>query len=156
MHKIKYIIDLTNEEQEQLLALTRRGTSSVRKIKRAQILLRAATDESDGHIAEAVGSSPATVYRTRKRFVEEGGLQALNERPRPGQPRKLDGRQEAHLIAVACSDAPKGHTHWTMRLLAGKVVELGFAESISPETVRQTLKKTNLSLGSTNSGAFRR
>jgi len=102
-----------------------------------------------------VGTSAATVYRTRRRFVEEG-LEALNERPRPGQPRKLTGKAEAHLIAVACSDPPEGHTHWTMRLLAGKVVELGFAESVSPETVRQTLKKTNLSPGRRSNGAFPR
>ena len=77
---------------------------------------------------------------------------AINDRPRPGQERKLDGRQEAHLIAFACSAAPEGHTHWTLQLLADKVVELEFAESISLETVRQLLKKTNSSRGRRRSG----
>ena len=89
----------------------------------------------------------ATVARARKRYVEEG----LGG-PRPGQERKLDGRQEAHLIAFACSAAPEGHTHWTLQLLADKVVELEFAESISLETVRQLLKKTNSSRGRRRSG----
>jgi transposase len=83
----------------------------------------------------------------RQRFVEEGLESALNERPRPGQRRKLDGKQEAHLVAVACSQAPAGHARWTLQLLADKVVELEFADSISPETVRQVLKKTNSSRG---------
>tara|TARA_Y100000310_G_C20555852_1_gene750482 strand:+ start:89 stop:517 length:429 start_codon:yes stop_codon:yes gene_type:complete len=141
MAKFKYVVDLTDEERDHMLGLTQRGRSSARKIKRAHILLKADQDSSDEHIAEVVGSSSSTVHRTRKRFVEEG-LEALDERPRPGQPRKLTGKHEAHLIAVTCSDPPEGHARWTLRLLAGKVVELGFAPSISPETVRQTLKKT--------------
>ena len=80
--------------------------------------------------------------RLRKRFVEGGLERALNEDARPGQKRKLDGRSEASLAAIACSNAPAGHEHWTMRLLAGKLVELGIVESISHETVRLTLKKT--------------
>ena len=87
--------------------------------------------------------STATVSRIRRRFVEGGLEQGLTEKPRPGQRRKLSGKQEAHMIAVACSTPPEGHGRWTLRLLAGKVVELGFASSISPETVRQVLKKTN-------------
>jgi transposase len=152
MSKIKYTVDLTDEEREYVLEVTRRGKSSARKIKRAQILLKASEGGSDAQIAEAVDTSTTTVFRTRKRFVEESVLEALNERPRPGQPRKLDGKQEAHVIAVACSEPPEGHTHWTLRLLAGKVVELGFAESISPETVRKTLKKTNSNPGGKSSG----
>ena len=155
MPKIKYTVDLTEEEREHLLGLTQRGKSSVRKIKRAQMLLKADDGLGDEQIAEAVGTSSSTVHRTRKRFVEEG-LAALTERPRSGQPRKLDGRQEAHLIAVTCSGPPEGHVRWTLRLLAGKLVELGFVSSISPETVRQTLKKTNSSLGGKPSGAFQR
>ena len=81
--------------------------------------------------------NPATVARARKRYVEEGLEAAINDRPWPGRERKLDGRQEAHLIAFACSAAPEGHTHWTLQLLADQVVELEFAESISLETVRQ-------------------
>ena len=98
---------------------------------------------SDPKIAEAISMSADTVARVRKRFAEEGLERALNERPRPGQKRKLDGRQEAHLVAIACSDAPEGHTHWTLQLLADKVVEMEFAQSVSLETIRQILKKTN-------------
>ena len=94
----------------------------------------------------------ATVARARKRYVEEGLEAAINDRPWPGRERKLDGRQEAHLIAFACSAAPEGHTHWTLQLLADQVVELEFAESISLETVRQILKKTNSSPGRRKSG----
>ena len=84
--------------------------------------------------------------------MEEGLEAAINDRPRPGQERKLDGKQEAHLIAFACSAAPAGHTHWTLQLLADQVVELEFADSISLETVRQMLKKTNSSRGRSRSG----
>lgn len=152
MSKTIYVIDLTDQEREQLLEVTRRGKSSARKIKRAHILLKASEGVSEEQIAQTVDTSLSTVLRTRKRFVAEG-LDALNERPRSGQPRKFDGKQEAHIIAVACSEPPEGHTHWTLRLLAGKVVELGFAESVSSETVRKTLKKTNSSRGGKSSGA---
>ena len=155
MPKIKYVVDLNEQEREHLLEVTRHGKSSARKIKRAHMLLKADQDLSDVQIAQAVDTSRATVLRTRKRFVEEG-LEALNERPRSGQPNKLDGRQQAHIIAVACSDPPQGHAHWTLRLLAAKVVQLDFAESISPETVRKMLKKTNSNPGRKSSGAFPR
>ena len=155
MPKIRYIVDLTDGEREHLLGVTQRGKWSSRKIKRAQILLKSSQGLGDEQISEAVATSLATVFRTRRRFVEEG-LLALDEHRRPGQPRKLDGKQEAHVIAMACSEPPQGHSHWALRLLAKKVVELGFAESISPETVRQTLKKTNSSPGRNASGASRR
>jgi hypothetical protein len=96
----------------------------------------------------------STVWRTRRGCVEGGVDHALRERPRPGQRPKLDGKQEAHLIAVACSNPPEGHARWTLRLLAGKVVELGFTEAYSHEAVRKLLKKTNSSLGGKPSGAF--
>lgn len=152
MPAIKYIVDLTDQEREELLQLIRRGKPAARKVTRARILLKAAEGWSDHQVAEALDIGTATVGRTRQRFVEEGLASALKERPRPGQHRKLDGKQEAHLIAVACSQAPEGHTRWTLRLLAGKVVELGFADSIAPETVRQILKKTNSSPGRKPSG----
>ena len=155
MPKIKYVVDLNEQEREHLLEVTRHGKSSARKIKRAHMLLKADQDLSDVQIAQAVDTSTATVLRTRKRFVEEG-LDALNERPRSGQPNKLDGKQQAHIIAVACSSPPQGHTHWTLRLLASKVVQLGFADSISPETVRKILKKTNSNPGRKSNGAFPR
>jgi len=97
----------------------------------------------------------ATVERTRQRFVE-ANLEALNERPRPGGHRKLNGKQEAHLIAVAGTPAPGGQARWTLQLLAEHVVELGFAESIARATVRQVRKKTRSSPGGTDSGACRR
>jgi transposase len=137
----KYIVDLTAEEREHLLQVIRRGQQSARKITRARILLKAADGWPDDHIAAALDVGVATVERTRKRFVE-ANLAALNDRPRPGARPKLDGKQEAHVIALACSQAPEGQAHWTLRLLAGKVVELGFAESFSREAVRRVLKKT--------------
>ena len=155
MPKIKYVVDLNEQEREHLLEVTRHGKSSARKIKRAHMLLKATQGLSDEQIAQAVDTSRATVLRTRKRFVEEG-LEALNERPRSGQPNKLDGRQQAHIIAVACSEPPQGRARWTLRLLAAKVVQLDFAESISPETVRKILKKTNSNPGRKSSGAFPR
>ena len=143
----KYIVDLTSEERQKLLELTRKGKQSVRKIRRARILLKADQGWKDREIMAALDTSSTTVERTRKRFVEGGLEKALNEDPRPGQRRKLDGRGEAHLIALACSQAPAGHSHWTLRLLADELVELGVVESISHETVRQTLKKTRSSPG---------
>ena len=107
---------------------------------------------TDAQIATALNTGEATVERTRKRFVEEG-LGALNERPRPGARPKLKGKQAAHVIALACSQAPEGRRRWTLRLLADKVVELGFAESFSREAVRRVLKKTKPGPGSTSSGA---
>lgn len=112
-----------------------------RQFKRAMILLKANEGLTDAQIISAVDVSRPCIERIRKRFVEGGLERALNEDPRPGQRRKLDGRVEAQLITIACSQAPEGHDHWTMRLLAGKLVELRVVESILHETVRQTLKK---------------
>jgi transposase len=138
-----YIVKLSGEERQTLLDLTRKGEIKARMMKRAMILLKADEGLTDPEIMAAVNVSRPTVERIRKRFVEGGLERALNEDPRPGQKRKLDGRGEAHLIAVACSDPPSGHEHWTLRLLAGRLVELGVVEGISHETVRRTLKKTN-------------
>ena len=132
--------------------VSRRGKPSVRTVKRALALLKADEGLRDREIADVLLINAATVARVRKRYVEEGLEAAINDRPRPGRERKLDGKQEAHLIAFACSAAPEGHARWTLQLLAGKVVELEFAESISLETVRQMLKKTNSSLGRRKSG----
>ena len=110
----------------------------------------------DGEIAGVLLINAATVARVRKRFVEEGLEAAINDKPRPGRERKLDGKQEAHLVAIACSNPPEGHVNWTLHLLADKVVELEFAGSISLETVRQILKKTNSSRGRRKNGAFPR
>ncbi len=138
----KYVVKLELSEREQLLDLTRKGKIGARKMKRAQILLKADEGWKDDDIIRALNTSRSTVERTRKRLVEGGLDKALNEDPRPGQRTKLDVKAQAHLVALACSDAPGGREHWPLRLLADKLVELGVVESISHETVRQTLKKT--------------
>ena len=149
MAAIKYKVKLTESERTCLNAVSHRGKPSVRTVQRAPALLKADEGLGDREIAGVLLINAATVARAGKRYVEEGLEAAINDRPRPGRERKLDGQQEAHpvsstgqaLIAFACSAAPAGHTHWTLQLLAGKVVELEFAESISFETVRQILKK---------------
>jgi transposase len=151
MAKKKYLVDLTAEERHTLEQLLQKGKSNARKLTRARILLQADEGLTDEEIATGLNVGLATVERTRQRFVE-ANLEALNERPRPGGQRKLSGKQEAHLIALACTPAPNGQAHWTLQLLADKVVELGFAESIARETVRQVLKKTPSSPGCTGSG----
>ena len=132
----KYIVKLEPAEREQLLVLTGKGEIGARTMKRAQILLKADEDWKDEDIMRALNTSRSTVERTRKRWVEGGLDKALNEDPRPGQRPKLDGKAEAHLVALACSDAPGGGEHWPLRLLADKLVELGAVETISHETVR--------------------
>lgn len=139
---IKYRVDLSAAERRQLLELIGKGKHGARTLSRARVLLKADEGMKDEDVAAALNIGLATVGRVRQRFVEEGLERALKEGPRPGAPSKLDERQCAHLIAIACSEAPEGHDHWTLRLLAGKVVELGFTDSYSHETVRQTLKKT--------------
>ncbi len=161
MAAIKYKVKLTESERSRLNEVSHRGKLSVRTVKRALALLKADEGLRDGEIADVLLINAATVARTRKRFVEEGLEAAINDQPRPGRERKLDGKQEAHpvsstgqvLVAVACSSPPEGHVSWTLQLLAGEVVELEFAESISLETVRQLLKKTNSNRGRRRNGA---
>lgn len=141
MSNKRYIIELSEEERAELVELTRKGKVSARKGSRARILLKAAEGWTDEQIVAALDTSVRTVERIRKRFVEGGLEKALNEDPRPGARRKLDGRGEAYLIALACSEAPDDLERWTLRALAGRLVELGVVESISREAVRQTLKK---------------
>jgi len=137
----KYHVNLTEEERNCLQALLKGGQAKARKIARAHILLLADEDKTDEAIAGALHVGLATVARTRQRFVEGGLEWALTERPRPGAARKLDGKAEAFLIALACTDAPEGRECWTMQLLADRLVELGLVEEISDETVRRTLKR---------------
>jgi transposase len=153
--KKKYRVALSTEERTTLEQLLRRGKAGTRKLTRARILLKADEGLSDEEVAAALYVSTATVGRTRQRFVEEN-LGALDEHARPGAQRKLTGKQEAHVIAVACTPAPEGHARWTLRLLADKVVELGFADAIAHETVRQVLKKTSSNHGSSSNGACRK
>ena len=140
----KHIVTLTKEERDELLELTGSGELSVRKMKRALILLRADDGWKDREIVGALNTSRPTVERIRRRYVEGGLEKALNEDPRPGARKKLDGRAEAHLMALACSEeGPADGDHWTLRAIADELVELGLVESISHETVRQYLKKTD-------------
>ena len=155
MARKKYVVDLTAEERTTLEHLLQKGKSSARQLVRARILLQADEGCTDEEIATALDVGIATVERLRQRFGAMN-LEALNERPRPGRQCKLTGKQEANLIAVACTPAPTGQVRWTLQLLAERVVALGFAPSIARETVRQVLKKTRLNLGSTSSGVCRR
>lgn len=149
----KYIVKLSEQERKELQELLSKGKSSARKTTHARVLLKA--DESEGEpgwkdeqISEALEVSLSTIHRIRQRFVEEGTEAALSRRPGSGyRDPKVDGEKEAHLIALACSKPPEGRNRWTLRLLAEKMVELEYIESLSYEGVRQTLKKTNLNLG---------
>ena len=143
----RYLVTLTAEERVHLLELTKKGKVSARKLTRAHILLQADAGVSDKAIAAALHIGIATVERIRKRCVEEGLDAALSERPRPGGQRKLDGQQEAFLIALACSTPPEGRQCWTMPLLADRLVAVQMVEAISDETVRRTLKKTRSNRG---------
>ena len=142
-----YVVDLTREEKTELLELVSKREARARKMNRAHILLLAEEGRTDKDIAEALHTSPSTVERTRRRLVEGGLEHALNESPRPGGRRKLDGHQEAYLVALACSDPPEGKKRWSMQMLADKLVELEVVEGISDETIRRTLKRGASSRG---------
>ena len=151
----RYHVQLDEEERTSLKHLLTTGKESTLKLTRARILLKADTGElgsayDDKQIKEvSVEVSISTIERTRKTFVLEGLEAALNGKKRRevSPPRKFDGEKEAHLIALACSEAPEGHARWTLRLLAEKMVELNHFSSISHESIRQVLKKMNLALG---------
>jgi len=156
----KYLVELNKEEREYLHKLISAGTAPARKLNRARILLKADVGKHaeaevliDRQIAQMLETSTATVQRARERFYE-GGLEAALERSKPDRvyKRSLEGRAEARLIALACSEPPRGQDRWSFRLLADKAVELGIVEEVSHETVRKTLKKTNSSLTSSSNG----
>ena len=152
----KYIVNLTEEEREGLQKLVTSGRTAARTLTRARILLKTASGAKDETIAQALDVALATIYRVRQRCVEEGVEAAITaRRPRRDYRRKLDGDQEAHLIALVCGQAPEGHARWSLRLLANSMVELGYVDSVSHETVRGTLEKTNSSRGETSSGSSR-
>jgi hypothetical protein len=149
----KYVVELTREERERLLKLIRSGEAPARMLNRARILLKADRGEhsegeepepGDREIARMLETSSATVGRVRERYWRQG-LDAALERSVPDRvyERTFDGRAEARLIALACSEAPEGRERWSMRLLADKAVEMGIVGSVSHETVRKTLKKTS-------------
>jgi transposase len=146
--KKKYPVILSDTERDDLKRLIASGTAPARKLTHARILLKA--DESaqgaglvDEKVADAVEVSQPTVARVRRQYFEEGLEAALNRRPPKREyHRKLDGEQEAHLVALACSQPPEGHARWSLRMLADRLVELEIVEEISYQTVRRTLKKT--------------
>jgi len=144
----KYIVRLTDEEREYLNGLVKKGKTAAYKIRYANMLLKADTDAAgwtDGQIAEAFSAHKSTVAGIRQRFVEDGLESALGRKKLsvPSREKILNGKGEAGLIALSCSVPPEGHSRWTQRLLADKMAEPVIAGSISHETVRQTLKKTN-------------
>ena len=141
---IRYCVELTAAERYELAALLSAGKHSARKLKRAQILLAADAGIADEDIAETVGVGDSTVYRTKRRFVEANLEGALCEEPRPGAERKLTGREEALLVATACSKPPAGRARWTLELLAGEMIRLTSHEEISRETVRRRLAENEL------------
>jgi transposase len=149
-----FVVRLTDQERLELETLVRKGKASALTLTRARILLKADQGDedekwTDAEIAEALDVSPKTVFNIRRRWVEAGLEAALNRKKqkRPSRTCKLDGKGEASLVVTCCGPAPEGRARWTLRLLADKLVELGIVESISPETVRGTLKKMRLNLG---------
>ena len=144
----KYTVTLTEAEQASLRKLVTSGKTAARVLTRARVLLKAAAGESDPAIARALDVGLTTVYRARQRCFEEGVEAVITaRRPKRDYRRKLDGSQEAHLVAVACSTPPAGQGRWTLRLLANRMVELEQVDSLSYETVRRALKKTDSSPG---------
>lgn len=157
----QYLVWLTPEQRERFEAITRNGHAAAKKIRHAQILLwsdgnRAGGRLSSREIGERLGMHDNSVDRIRKRFVLEGEEPALNRKVRetPAIEAKIDGRVEAHLIAICCGPAPAGRTRWTLQLLAGELKKRGLVTSVCAETVRKTLKKTHCSLGGSSAGAF--
>lgn len=146
MPKKIYIVDLTEEERAYLLDFIKSGEKSARKLNRARILLLTDENKSDGEIAGVLHTGASTVQRTRQRFVEGNLEGALNERPRQGRGKRLDEKGEAILETLAHSKPPEGRKRWTLQLLADRLVQLKAVDSISYETVRQEVKKSELSL----------
>jgi len=141
---VRYIVALEANERQLLASLVAGGTSAVRRIKRAQILLAADASRTDEQIANTVQVSTATVYRTKRRFVEEGMEYALSEDPRPGGKRKLSTTEEAMLVALACSSPPQGWGKWTLDLLADEMVRLTPHKQISRDTIGRRLDENDL------------
>jgi len=143
----KYVVQLSEDQHGLLYALIQKGNAPARTIRRAHTLLLADEQHPAQTIAAMLHTSAVTVTQTCKRFLTMGLEAALYDLPRPGSRRKLDGRQEAHLVALACSAPPAGRARWSLRLLADRIVELGIVETVSYATVRRVLKKTRSSRG---------
>jgi transposase len=142
-----HVVSLKEQERDDLKQYLRKGKSSARSLTRARILLLADEGHDDETIAEALMVSKSTIARIRTRYCEGGLDFALNEKPRSGAPPKIDGRIEAELTLLACSEPPDGRSKWTVRLLADKLVEMEVIDSISHMSVQRLLKKMKLSLG---------
>lgn len=149
----KYPVELTEAERYQLKQILASGTHSVRKVRRAQILLKSDSSQDGPNwsyqaICQAFDVSQPTISEVRRAYVEDGLEAAINrKKPERVYERRLDGEAEAHLIALACGEPPEGYERWTLRLLKARMIKLSYVENISHETIRTTLKKMNLSLG---------
>jgi transposase len=145
----KQVVQLGDGDHQQLRSLLRKGKASARCLTRVRVLLAVADQLTDAEIVERLEVSSSLVYDVRRRFVREGLTAAIQRRRQPARPeaRKLDGDGEAHLVALACGAPPDGREVWTLRLLADRMVELKYADSLSHETARTVLKKTNSSRG---------
>ena len=141
---VRYRVELSQAERDELTAMLSGGKHAARKLKRAQILLAADAGSGDEEIARTVSVGGSTIYRTKRRFVEGNLERALTEEPRPGAERKLTGKEEALLVATACAKPPQGRARWTLELLAGEMVKLTDHESLSHETVRRRLAENHL------------
>jgi transposase len=149
-------IKLSNDERSSLITLLRRGTSAARVQARARVLDLLHRGRHPTEIATTLSLSLQTIFNIKRRYLSKGFDTALYDRPRSGKPCKIDGIARARITALACSKAPEGHARWTLRLLADKAVEFGFCESISHETVKEVLKKTDSSLIVNGHGASAR
>jgi transposase len=143
----RYRVILTDEERDRLHDLTRKGKASVRMVRRAQTLLLAAEERLDEEIAKALHIGVLTVERTRRRFVEVGLDASLREHPRPGARPKLGPKQQAYVVALACTKPPEGRERWTMQLLTDRIVELQIVPDITDEAIWLLLKRTSSSRG---------
>lgn len=162
-HMDKYIVKLTAEERAELLGLIRVGKKAANKLMHARVLLSADENDTklkqktDEEISNEMHISSKTVARIRQRFVEEGLESALSRRPHANpKSRKIDGEQEAHLVALCCSTPPEGRSRWTLKLLANKLIALEIIDSVSPTTIGRVLKKTKSNPGKRGNGAFLR
>jgi transposase len=153
MRRKQFVVTLSDQEHRQVRELTRRGTAAARLLTRAHILLAAHEGARDARTAAGLHVSANTVAAVRRRFAAGGLELALHDRSRPGAARRLDAKQEAFLVALACSAPPTGRGVWTMQLLADELVRLERADALSDETVRRTLKKTCSSRGCGRNGA---
>ena len=141
---VRYVVSLSPQERTELYTLLKGGKGQIRRIKRAQILIAADAGATDQQIATSVSVGTSTVFRTKRRFVEDGLDAALSEEPRLGGERKLSSKEEALLVAVACSSPPRGRARWTLKLLAGRMVRLTGHKRLSRETVRRRLAEKEL------------